>query len=182
MRVLLAISNTYLRNTVKEILKQHDIQISGEVTKVGEIIRKARTLQTDAVIIDTALEGTGIRQVAMVLEEDGVAPVIMIATQGDPETREFAYVLKPVNSGSLIPAVNSAVIAYRKMRLLAREIQHLREQLATRKVVEIAKGLIMKEKGLSEEEAHRMLQKLSMDKGIPLKAVAEAIITLKEII
>lgn len=182
MKVMLVVTNPRVKSTVKDILVQQGIHIAAEATNAGEILRRARTLAVDLVILDIDLEGGRARQAAMVLEEDGIAPVLLLASEGDPETKEFPYVLKPVSPYSLVPAIDSTLLFNKKRLGLMKEVERLRDQLATRKAVEMAKGLIMKERGLTEEEAHRLMQKVSMEKGIPLKAVAEAIIALKNII
>ncbi len=74
----------------------------------------------------------------------------------------------------LASVANQAAIAIENTELMVKT-RVIQEELTTRKVVEKAKGIIMKEEGLSEEEAFRKIQKFSMDKRMPMKEVAEAI-------
>jgi two-component system, response regulator PdtaR len=69
----------------------------------------------------------------------------------------------------------------RKIQELEQEVETLRASLDTRKEVEKAKGLLMKNLGLSEPEAFKRIQRQSMDRGIPMKEIAKAIILAYDI-
>jgi response regulator NasT len=64
---------------------------------------------------------------------------------------------------------------------LEEEVSRLKEKLETRKAVERAKGILMQTLGLSEQEAYRRIQKESMDRCLPMRAIAEAIILANEL-
>jgi response regulator NasT len=71
-----------------------------------------------------------------------------------------------------------AVSHFLERSALAERVSRLKEQLETRKLVDQAKGLLMSREGLSEAQAYRRLQKISMDKNRPMKEVAEAIVLM----
>ncbi|MGE5398129.1 MAG: ANTAR domain-containing response regulator [Chitinophagales bacterium] len=179
MKVLIAIVNPALKKSVKDILTQRGFQVVAEARNAADVLRKARSMTVDLIILDAALEGGRVGQAAMILEEDWLAPVLILAGETDPNIGEFTYVLKPVVTYSLIPAIESILMNYKKRASLQKEVEKLKQQLATRKLLDVAKGLLIKEQGINEEEAHRLIQKMSMDTGIPLKAVAEAIIAAR---
>ena len=87
----------------------------------------------------------------------------------------MGYLVKPFTDSDIIPAMQIATSRFDEARTLAGEIDDLNERLETRKVLDRAKGLLM-EKGLSEPEAFRRLQKLAMDKRKSLREVAEALL------
>ncbi|MGE5390413.1 MAG: ANTAR domain-containing response regulator [Deltaproteobacteria bacterium] len=179
LKVLIAIVNPALKKSVKDILTQRGFQVVAEARNAADVLRKARSMTVDLIILDAALEGGRVGQAAMILEEDWLAPVLILAGETDPNIGEFTYVLKPVVTYSLIPAIESILMNYKKRASLQKEVEKLKQQLATRKLLDVAKGLLIKEQGINEEEAHRLIQKMSMDTGIPLKAVAEAIIAAR---
>lgn len=181
MRILLAASDQTLKRTVQDTLAVQGCYVVAEAQNAADVLRKTRSMHVDLVIMETTLQGGRIGEAAMILEEDGIAPVLMIAGEKDPEIRDFPYVLKPIAPYNLLPAVKSAASGYRKRLELRKEVDRLKEQLAVRKSADIAKGLLMQSENLSEEEAHKLMQKMSMDRGIPLKKVAEAIIAVKNI-
>ncbi len=180
VRVLLAVSDPGTRNTIRELLFHNGYSVSGEAHNASEALRICRSQSPEMVIMDSELEGGRVGQVAMILEEDGVAPVLILASSADPWIKDFSYILKPVTATNLIPAIESTLTGYRKRMRLLQEVARLQKQLATRRAVDIAKGILMLEQGMSEEQAHRFLQKTSMDRGLPLKAVAEAVIALSK--
>jgi AmiR/NasT family two-component response regulator len=92
----------------------------------------------------------------------------------------MAYISKPFREGDVSPAVQLAVSQFLERSALAERVSRLKEQLDARKVIERAKGLLMSKEGLSEANAYRRLQKISMDKNKTMKEVAEAVILMLE--
>ena len=88
----------------------------------------------------------------------------------------IAYLTKPFREGDLAPAIELAVSQFLKTSQLTQHVTRLQEQLENRKVIEKAKGLLMAHEKLTEIQAYRKLQKISMEKNRTMKAVAEAII------
>jgi response regulator NasT len=84
--------------------------------------------------------------------------------------------MKPVAEEDLLPAITLALIRFRQFEALRREVSDLREALEARKVIERAKGILVRRLGLTEEEAFRRLQKQSQDSNRKLAEVAEAIV------
>jgi len=180
MKVLLAVSDPNIKMTLRELLVPRGIIISAEAGNASEALRRCRCLPVDLVIMDAEIEGGRAGQVAIILEEDAVAPVLMLATNRDPGIRDFAYIMKPVTAANLIPAIDSTLFNYRKRLSLLKEVDRLRNQIATRRSIDMAKGVLMRHHHMSEEQAHRFLQKTSMDKGIPLKEVADAVVAFNK--
>jgi response regulator NasT len=91
----------------------------------------------------------------------------------------MAYIVKPFSKRDILPAMHVAVSRFAETRALADEVSDLSERLETRKVVDRAKGLLI-EKGMTEPEAFRRLQKLAMDRRKTLREVADAVILASE--
>ncbi len=89
--------------------------------------------------------------------------------------------MKPVREAHPPPAIEVAMANFQEWLRLEREAANLKEALETRKLVERAKGILMDRHGLSEAEAFRRIQKMSMDNRRPMKEVAEAIILAHEV-
>jgi len=87
----------------------------------------------------------------------------------------MGYVCKPVREAELWAVVDLAIHHYEEVVSLREEVHKLKDTLATRKILEQAKGLLM-QNGMSEEQAHRHMQKIAMNRRASLKAVAEAIL------
>ena len=113
------------------------------------------------------------------------APIVLLTATADPETVTRArtagvmsYVVKPFRADQLYAAVDLAIHNFIEVSSLREEVAKLQETLETRKLVEKAKGSLIK-KGMSEPEAYRKMQKIAMDKRKTLKEVAEAILMME---
>jgi response regulator NasT len=89
----------------------------------------------------------------------------------------MAYVVKPFTINDLLPAIEISVSRHHQMKSLEAEVADLYERLETRKLLDRAKGLLMKALNLSEPEAFSWIQKTAMDQRTTMKAVAEGIIS-----
>lgn len=180
-KVLVADSSESRRPALKTMLSSLGYQVLGEAKSVPDLLRKTRDLEPDVVLFDLKLEGGSPLEAAQIIEYDDLASIVVIASSNNPDVRDFHYCIYPFTETSLMAAVDAALLYRKRTRELRKEIQKLRETLETRKTVDKAKALLMKNAGIGEEEAHRLIQKQSMNKGIPLKEVAEAIILAYEI-
>ena len=88
----------------------------------------------------------------------------------------MAYVVKPFTVDDVVPAIEIAISRFEEISALEREVSDMKEQFATRKLVERAKSLLITRMGLTEPEAFRWIQKTSMDRRLSMREVAEAII------
>jgi response regulator NasT len=86
------------------------------------------------------------------------------------------YMVKPFRESDLVPAIEVALARFKEFETLHQEVKDLQLALETRKLVDRAKGILMDSQGLSEAEAFRKIQKMSMNTRKPMKEVAEAII------
>lgn len=187
-KIFLASADPASLQSLKQILQREGYAVVGVARDGSQALRLIHSLQPDLVILDSELLGTSALEVARVINEQQVAPIIMLASSWHRniinKTRDFpvfAYLVKPVQEVSLLPAVEAALANYEKLVRLEKEVNKLKETLAARKVIERAKGILMETLGISEAEAYRRMQKQSMDKCVPMKAIAEAIIVAHEL-
>lgn len=187
-KIFVALADAALRKRIKQILTKEGYLVTGEAEDGPLALRQIRALAPDMVITEAELPGMGGMEVAKIIAEDRLAPVLLVASSlhGDfvqraRESWVFALVSPPVQASNLIPAVESAMLNFRKIVRLEEEVDKLKETLQTRKLVEKAKGILMETLGLPEAEAFRRIQKQSMDKCTSMKAIAEAIILAHEL-
>ena len=93
----------------------------------------------------------------------------------------MAYLVKPIREEELTPALEVAMTRWESYRSLARELDKAKDDLETRKLLDRAKGVLMDQHGFSERDAFEAMQKLSMDRRLSLKAVAQAVLAAAEI-
>jgi len=111
-------------------------------------------------------------------------PIILVSGYHDADLVEraaaehiLAYLLKPVRMDSLKAQIAIAMRRFEEFTVLQMEAEHYRQTLQDRKVIERAKGIIMKKTGLEEHDAFRRLQNLAQEKQKKLVEVAQMIVT-----
>jgi len=182
-RIVLIDSDTVWRKNVKAMLGKYGYWVVGEAGDGLSALKLVRSRQPDLLIIDAALPGMDGLQVAKIVHDDKLAPVVATSTSNQQgimekakEARVYALLVKPVSETSLIPTVELALANYQEIMNLEKKIKDLKETLETRKLVELAKGILMETQGLSEAEAFRRIQRQSMNKRVSIRVVAEAVI------
>jgi len=186
MRVLIAEDEALIRMDLREMLTEEGHEVVGEARDGGEAVALARALTPDLVFMDVKMPGTDGISAARVITAERIAPVVMVTAFSQPayvsdaaEAGAMAYLVKPFTKRDILPAMQVAVSRFAETRALEDEVADLGERLATRKVLDRAKGVLMA-KGLGEDEAFRRLQKLAMDNRRSLREVADAVVLAAE--
>ena len=188
-RIIIVDDDSLIRMDLRDLLQRMGYLVVGEAGDAQSGINTARSVRPDLVIMDVRMAGDkdGI-DAAATLTAERLAPVLLLTAFSDMELVQRAteagvggYLLKPFSEGELRPAIEVTLARFREFQELAREAQDLRDQLDTRKLVERAKGVLMIQLHLSEEEAFSRIQKASMNTRKPMKAIAEAILLSKQI-
>lgn len=188
LRVIVAEDETIIRMDLKERLEDAGYQVVGEAGDGESAVQMARELRPDFVLMDIKMPGMDGIEAARRLTEERVAPVVLVTAHAEPELIDrarqagvIAYVLKPLRDHDLASAIEVALSRYREFLEIAEAAEGLKDQLETRKLVERAKGLLQTKLGLSEPDAFKRIQKLSMDRRKAMRDIAEAIILAEEI-
>jgi two-component system, response regulator PdtaR len=183
VRILVAEDETIIRLDLKETLERAGFEVCGEARDGEEAVELAREEKPDLAVLDVKMPRLdGIEAARRILAERPI-PIVMLTAYGHDElvaraveVGVFAYLVKPFRESDLLPAIQTAKARYAELEALREEAESLAEALATRKVVERAKGLLMEQEGLSEQDAFTRLQRVSQTSGRPMKVVAEALI------
>ena len=93
-----------------------------------------------------------------------------------------AYVVDGMQPHRLRPIIEVAIARFREFQALRDELQQTRNKLAERREIEKAKGILMKQKGMAEEEAYQALRKLAMDQGLKIGEVARQLISIAKLL
>ncbi len=182
-RVIIADDESLVRVDLREALTELGYLVVGEVGDGQSAVNMARELDPDVMVMDIKMPGLDGIEAARVLTQEKIAPVVLLTAYSQRELIDRAkeagvvgYLVKPFRETDLTPAIELAMARFSEFRALEEEVDNLAEALETRKKVERAKGILMDQHGLTETEAFRKIQKMSMNTRRPMKEVAEAII------
>lgn len=186
VRILVAMENGILINKLKTILLEIGYEVIDQANEGNECLNKIRFLSPDIAVIDYKLVSIEGFEIAKIVARDKLCDVIIVSdVQTDEEKSSIDYIkseydfvvmTKPLKRENLISTINLLMKNRKKIMQLEKEVEVLKMTLNARKDIEKAKGLLMKHLKLSEDQAFRRIQKQSMDKGIPMKEIAQAII------
>lgn len=187
-RVIIADDESLIRMDLREMLTNLGYLVIGEVADGRSAVSQARALRPDVVIMDIKMPDMDGIEAAQILTEERIAPVVLLSAysqrdlvQRAREAGVVAYLVKPYREEELTPAIEVALARFAEFKDLEKQVADLKEALETRKLVDRAKGILMDKQGLTEAEAFRKIQKMSMDNRKAMKDVAEAIILAHQV-
>jgi two-component system, response regulator PdtaR len=185
IRVLLADDDVNARTVLVDLLQTLGHSVVGEVGTGSEAIRRAAELAPDVVLLDVHMpDGSGIEAAEMITRERPGTAVILFTgdqalTLSDQEvstTAALAFLPKPSPPTVLDATIRLAASRARELATARSDATSARQQLENRKVIERAKGILMRRTGSSEQEAYRIMQRSSQDRSVPMVDIARAVL------
>jgi response regulator NasT len=163
-------------------------QVIGEAATGTDMVRTVLAQEPDVILFDIHLPHLdGLEALRQIYQTKVVAAVAITADRDQGlvkramEEHVLAYLLKPVEVHQLGPAIQVAWARFEELNALTVENASLRQTLASRKIIERAKGVLMKRHRWSEADAFRRLQRGAMNRRIPMVDLAQAILNGEEI-
>ncbi|MFZ5648990.1 MAG: ANTAR domain-containing response regulator [Bacillota bacterium] len=182
-RIVIADADAAYRRSLKEAFRHADYQVAGEAADARTALQVIFQNDPNVIVMDPRIPGSEGIDVTGIIDEHRVAPVVAVVPQAQREFEDYArlpgvygILLKPLQDGTVQPVIETALANFERAVKLEKELKEVRKELENRKVVERAKGLLMERRKMPEREAYKYLQKISMDKCIPLVKVAREII------
>jgi response regulator NasT len=153
------------------------------------LIKNVEIHQPDIIIMDLESPDRDTLESMTVLNQHNPKPVIMFSEEGDSkiisqaiQAGVSAYIVDGINPRRVKPILDVAIARFREYQALRKELKQTRDQLADRKIIDKAKGLLMKTKGLDEDQAYHAMRKMAMDQSKPLVDVAQNILSVMELL
>ncbi len=186
-RVIIADDESVIRTDLREMLTNLNYLVVGEVGDGRSAVNLARELKPDVVIMDIKMPDMDGIEAAKLMTQEKIAPVLLLTAYAQRDLVDRAkeagvvgYLVKPFREQEIVPAIEIALARFGEFRELEKEVGDLQETLETRKIVDRAKGILMDTQGLTEQEAFRKIQKMSMNTRKPMKEIAQAIVLAQD--
>lgn len=174
---------------VEPALREAGYEVVTVVDTAAAMLAQVRARRPDVIIIDRDSPDRDTLEHVCMITRDDPRPIVMF-TQDKNRTlmREAleagvsAYVVDGLSVERVRPIVEVALARFEQWQALRRELDQAQTNLAERKLIERAKGIVMKQRRCTEDEAYAMLRKLAMDRNQRLAHVSESVITMAELL
>ena len=182
-RVVIAEDEALIRLDLRESLLDAGYEVVGEAADGAEAVALVRQSQADVVILDIMMPGVDGLTAAREIMSDRLSAVVILTAYSQRDLIEqardagaMAYLVKPFQPQELVPAIELAVARFRELDVLAKEAESLSDRLETRKIIDRAKGKLMDEHSISEQDSFRFLQQSAMSRRTSMKKIALAVL------
>jgi response regulator NasT len=187
LRIAVADDELDMRDYFKKSLPRLGHQVVAVAQNGRELVEACKTQRPDLVITDIKMPDMDGIDAAIEIYRDRPVPIILVSAYHDPELIARAeadhilgYLVKPIEQADLEPVIALAARRFEQFEALRRETADLRQALEDRKVIERAKGILMKRGSLDESEAFRRLQKLASEESRKLVEIARVILVAEK--
>jgi response regulator NasT len=184
MRVLVAEDDPIIALGIARRLERLGHEVTGPAARGADVLRLAAEASPDLYLLDVDLEDADGLELAATLAERGPRrPVVILTGLDAPELVERsiasgvdAFLTKPVDDRQLDAALRLAAARHAEHEALQDEVSGARQALADRKVVEQAKGILIRALGIDEPAAFARIQRSARDRNLRLADVAQSIV------
>jgi response regulator NasT len=189
MRVLVVDESPERADILRAGLRRAGYEVSASLSSAGSLLAAIEQLKPDVIVIDTESPSRDVLEHLVVMTQHTPRPVVMFSNDSAPETiREAvragvsAYVVDGMDPDRIRAIIDVALAQFEDFQRLREELAEANLKLAERKLVERAKGLLMKSRSLDEEAAYALLRKSAMDRKLRLGEVAQQLIDAADLL
>lgn len=183
LRVVIAEDEALIRLDLAEMLEEEGYDVVAQASDGEAAVELVTKHRPDLVVMDIKMPKLDGIAAAALIAQARIAPVVMLTafSQRDlveraREAGAMAYLVKPFSKSDLVPAIEMARSRFAEIVELEQEVGDLTDQLATRKVIERAKGLLQEALDISEPDAFGWIQRTAMDLRLSMQQVAQSVI------
>lgn len=189
MRVLVVDEYAERAEVLRDALERAGLEVTASLSSPIALLRTIERLAPEVIVIDTDSPSRDVIEHLVVVSQHGPRPVVMFANDGAPETiREAvragvsAYVVDGLDPKRIRTIIDVAVARFEDFQRLRAELAEANLKLAERKLIERAKGVLMKTRGLDEEAAYAFMRKAAMDRKVKLADVAQRLVDAADLL
>lgn len=187
IRVMLVDDNTERADLVEQRLHSEGAQVVSRITSATGLLFQMEQHRPDVVVMDIESPDRDVLESLSLVSAHNPTPVVMFSSKKDPSfineavsAGVTAYQVAGINPDYVKPVIDVAIAQFRSFQTLRQQLDDTKNQLADRKIIEKAKGLLMTSQNISEEEAFKTMRGVAMDTNQRMSAVAKSVITMFE--
>ena len=189
LKVMLVDNTKERASSLRHALLHAGFEVTATVESALELNARVASVRPDVIIIDTDSPTRDVIEQICVVSRDDPRPIVMFSGDRHNDTIRAAlragvtaYIVDGLSQERIEPILNVAIERFNAEQELKQELEQTKSQLASRKLIERAKGIIMQQRGVSEKEAFQRLRKLAMDRGIKLADAAAQIVEVAKVL
>jgi response regulator NasT len=189
MRVLIVDESPERTAVLREGLERAGYEVVAALASPIELLRAVDEMRPDVIIIDTDSPSRDVLEHVVVISRDKPRPIVMFSSDDAPDAIRdavragvSAYVVDGLEPARVKSIVEVAVARFGEHQRLRAELSEANLRLSERKLVERAKGILMKSRGVSEDEAYQALRRMAMDRGKRLGEIAQQLIDMADLL
>ena len=189
LAVLVIDENRIRASIIEAGLREAGHQLVTVIHDVTGIARRIAEIEPDVIVIDLENPNRDMLENMFQLSRAVQRPIAMFVDRSDQASIEAAvdagvsaYVVDGLRQERVKPILDMAVSRFNAFSRMARELEEARGELEGRKMVDRAKGILMKSRGLSEEAAYTLLRKTAMNQNRKISDIAQSLVTAAELL
>ncbi|WP_027702164.1 ANTAR domain-containing response regulator [Metaclostridioides mangenotii] len=183
-KILLVDDDPLIRADIKDMLLDRGYNIIGEASDGFEAVEECKKHSPDLVILDIDMPILDGIKAGKIINKENLAGGILLLTSFDGDEYiekaksigAFGYIVKPPNEKIIIPTIEMCLSKVEEFEKMKKNLDDINSKLTERKIIEKAKGILIKEYSITEEDAYSRIRKLSMDKRTTMVEISKTII------
>ncbi len=188
-RILIFDDDTERANMLVQALEASEYTVAAHPASVADLLPQAETVKPDVILIGADVPRQNMLTDVATISQKRSVPIVIFTRDNRSESIHAAtqagvsaYVVNGLSPERIQPIIEAAIARFREFQALAQELEKTKTSLAERKVIERAKGVVMEQRGCTEAEAYRLLQKMAMDRKKRLAEVAQDVLSITEVL
>ena len=164
-------------------------QVAAVLPSAWDLAAQVETIKPDVILIETAAPSRDTLEHLSAMNRDAPRPVVIFAQEGEAgviraamRAGVSAYVVDGLDPGRIKPVIEVALARFDEYQALRRELDDTSRKLSERKLIDRAKGILMRTRAMGEEQAYHALRKLAMERGITVAAVSRNVIDMAQLL
>lgn len=189
LKIILVDGNTGRSAILRRALQDKGHEVISRLESSNELQGSREITHADIVIVNSDIPDSEVFANLSEINQTKPKPIVMFAEKSNSKQTTDAiksgvnaYIVDGLEGDRVQGIIDVAIARFREFQALKDELDHTKNQLFERRVVEKAKGLLVEYKNINEEEAYQSLRKMAMDKNKRIAEIAESIIATFEIL